>query len=161
MPALEDHDLYQDAVLWRFDGYDSEAQALLDSPIQVPVRWLTYKQELMDPKNNTITLVGEVVLDEDVAGDVQPGSVVWLGTLDDWMALTMGTGSVQSGDEPELCEIVRFDGTPDIKNRNTRRIAKLMRYKGKVSGNIDVIQFVEGGGMSFVEGGHIEFVENL
>lgn len=105
--------------MWPFTGYDSYGQPTVGQPVQIPVRWIFEKREAVDPKGNTITLDGTVI----VARDIDIGSHMWLGELADWY----GTGSGSNFPDELLYEVKTFQKTPDIKGRAIRRIVGIMR----------------------------------
>lgn len=123
MPLLETNDLKQTAVMWPFTGYDSFGQPTVGPPAQIPVRWITTKREAVDPKGNTITLDGTVI----VAQKIAIGSHLWLGKLLDWY----GTGSGSAMPDELLYEVKTFQVTPDIKGRAVRQIAGVMRLHSR------------------------------
>ncbi len=120
MPPLETSDLFQTAVLWAKVSYDAYGEPTVAAPVEVQVRWEKGHRESRDPQNNVISFDATVVLPYQVA----EGSIMWLGELADFM----GTGSGEP--DTELMEVMDFRVTPDLKNRATRFVAGLNRYKG-------------------------------
>jgi hypothetical protein len=110
---------FQTAVLWPADGHDPYGQPKVGCPEEITVRWVSKSRQATDANGNPITLDATVI----VVQDVDPGSAMWLGTLEDWY----GTGS--AGQESGVMEVVTFDKTPDIKNRAIRRELGLRFYK--------------------------------
>lgn len=119
MPLLEIADCFQEIVLWSFTGYDAYGQPTVAAPVQIVGRWIVQKSESTDPRGNTITLDGTVIVTQDIA----IGSHLWLGNLNDWY----GTGSGLSRADELLHEVKTFQTTPDVKGRASRRVAGVMR----------------------------------
>jgi len=123
MPGLETNDLLQQAVLMPFIGYDSYGQPAVGAPVQINVRWLTKRREVVDAKGNTVAFDAIAI----VGQRIDLGSHLWLGQLADWV----GTGSGSSHLDQELMEVKTYYETPDIKGRAIRRQVGLMRLHNK------------------------------
>ena len=120
MPAPEVSFLRQKAVLWNVTGYDTYGQpTVTGSPIEINTRWLINRREVMDAKGNTITLEGTAVVDRKV----DDGSIMWFGTLKDW--LNIGNFAANN----ELMQVWQYKETPDVKGRVSRRTVELMKFK--------------------------------
>lgn len=119
MPAFETMDLEQVAVLWGKSGTDDYGQPTTATAIEIPVRWLTKRDEVVDAQGNTIALDATVVVERQIA----VGSLMALGNLSYWV----GTGS--AGDESEVMEVVTYEETPDLKGREIRRSVGLKRFR--------------------------------
>ncbi len=131
MPALEVTDLNQLALLWPATGFDSFGQPVVGAPVEIPVRWLTKRREVLDAKGDKIALDATAV----VRQEVPMGSHVWLappGTRKG-QALNVWYGTGSSGVPNELMEVKTFNLTPDLKARNQRRELGLMRLHDSVS----------------------------
>lgn len=120
MPAPELSHRLKRAVLWATDGgADVHGRPTVGAPVEVMVRWLTNRRKMLDPQGNTVTVDGTAV----VGRAVEPGSVMWLGSLDSWY----GVGS--SGTDVGLCEVVAYQDTPDLKGRVSTRTVGLKRSR--------------------------------
>lgn len=111
---------YQKAVYWPLTGRDRYAAATVDpaNPLELDVRWVDVLQEVRDPQGNTITIEAEVEVDRDIP----IGSKLWKGALDD----LPGTAFLP---ETDVMQVYSFNATPDLRNRQTYRVLKLMRSK--------------------------------
>src|SRR5665213_596757 len=123
MPSTTIRWLYQRAVLFPFVGvYDAFGQPTLGVPVEIPVRWITKRREILDKHGNTIALDASA----DVAQTIKVDSVIWLGTLANWN----GTGSGLP--DTELMMVKSYDETPDGKGRSLKRNIGMMRYRNVV-----------------------------
>lgn len=123
MPPIEETDLLDTALLWRAIGYDSHGQRTFGDPAEIRCRWLTNKHVVLDPKGSNIISDGVVVVDEDI--DI--GSLMWLGTLEDWNGMFGAVGS--SAVPSDLMQVKSFKSTPDVRARVARREVGVMRYR--------------------------------
>ena len=123
MPGLETSNLNQKAVLFPFTAYDRAGQPTVGEPQEIPVRWLTVRKQAVDAKGNTVLLSAQAI----VGVSVYPESQMWLGTLADWLATSSNPSTV----DEELCEVVTYNGTPDIKSRDYYQTLGLMRLRDK------------------------------
>ena len=121
MPAIEQSDRHQKAVLWPANGYDNNGRPTVGSPKEIRVRWLTNQTRVQDAQGNTISIDGTAIVDLKIA----VGSQMWLGELEDWL----GVGS--GGTDNEMMEVKTYADTPDIKGRFTMRTVGLMRLHSK------------------------------
>ncbi len=131
------HMLKQHAVLWPFSGYDRYGQPIVDFPVQICVRWLDKRREVLDPKGNTVALDATAVVDRRI----QQGSWLWKGSLEDWYNGVITGNRYQVGTAPgapayqlgsaafdnELMEVKTYDETPDIKARHAFRTVGMIR----------------------------------
>lgn len=120
MPALETMDLYQRAVLWTSAGWDGFGQPKVNSPVEISVRWLDKKRNILDADGGTIALDVQVI----AAQTIPVNSLLWLGTL-----VQFNIANVGSNPTLEICQVKVFNVSPDIKNRFKRYDYGLMRYK--------------------------------
>ena len=117
MPPLETHDRRQDAVLWVANGTDDYGEAKVDAKVPLKVRWVEKQQETTDPQGNLILSDVVVVVDRVIPVN----SIMWLGKEDD------------VADPPvDLHQVVRYNQTGDLKNRNIRRVVYLIRYSNEL-----------------------------
>jgi hypothetical protein len=138
VPPLERADLIDTAVVWPalarggYDGhrqqqqYDPYGEIRVGRMVQIDVRWVGKQTKMTDKQGNTVMLDAVMILDED-SDDIPLDSIVYHGTTAD---LT-GTGSFASP-ENELYQVKYFYDTPDIKYRNRRLKAGLMRFRDKL-----------------------------
>lgn len=119
MPPLETDDLNETATVWPRGSYDDYGARSVSSPIEIPVRWEEVDRNQLDPQSDKIRYDALAVVDRKV----EKGSLIRLGTLDDWQGT--GSGSVESG----LMEVVGYNETPDLKGRSIRRTITMIRYK--------------------------------
>ena len=138
MPAVEVYDLRQAAVLWPAltdpPTMDNYGEIQVGAPIEIRVIWDDQATQSMDRQGNTIALDGTVV----ASRDIDNGSWMWLGSLDDLEA--MDGGLIQ------LMSTKKFNKATDIKNRHTARDIGLMKYKELSTADItDVGQWETGG----------------
>ena len=123
MPPLSIQRCTQDAVLWMATGtFADDGEVIVETPVDIRVRWENCRKKVLDPKGNNQTIVAEVVADRDIV----VGSVLWLGNLDAWYGPS-GSG----GRDTVLCEVIDFEDIPDDKGRSFRREYKLKRYKNR------------------------------
>lgn len=122
MPPLERSDLCHDAVLWELVAIDNYGKRTVRPPIQIKVRWLGNRKQVLDPQGNTVEAIGLVIADRAIA----PLSLLWHGTLCNWY----GTGSDRTVESDiELVEVVTYNDTADIKGRFIRNECYIARYK--------------------------------
>lgn len=112
MPPLERTDRLQRAAYWEASGYDDYGRPLLLNPVELLVRWVDDDRDVLDDQGNTIALNATVIANQNLA----VGSLMRLGTL------------AEALDNPgSYLEVKTFNATRDIKGRNLRRAAGLMR----------------------------------
>ncbi len=123
MPPIEVVERNQTAILWRFAGYDSSGESVVEDPVEVRVRWEDVRTDprrgqMVGPDGNLISLIAEVVVDREIT----VGSLMWKGRLRDYNA----------NFETQVREVVLYSETPDVKGRVSRREVGLGFYKGSV-----------------------------
>lgn len=119
MPAFETMDLTESAVLWGFAGSNGYGEPTVAAPVEIPARWVYKQREVTGPNGDPQAIDAQLVVKQDV--DV--GSIVWEGTLDD----LPGTGTDYTPTSGIL-EVVSIDRAKDIKGRVVRRTLNLVRY---------------------------------
>lgn len=124
MPALETMDRHQTAVLWEKTGVDANNETVVGEPVEITVRWVNRPKQAGRPLNIPVTVDATVV----VAQDVTIGSLMYLGTLEEFY----GTGS--AGDDVQIMEVIAAPKTSDIKHRNWRRTLGLKFYRSRLPG---------------------------
>jgi hypothetical protein len=125
MPPPEMDLRFQDAVLWEaHPSPDSFGQVRVIDPVDLKVRWVPTRREIADGKGGIILLDAQAV----VYQNVPVGSIMWLGTVDDWdeSGLGVGTGNTE---DAELYIVQTFKKASDVKNIMTRYELGLQRYK--------------------------------
>ncbi len=120
MPDPELNGRHQFAVLWRKTGTDRYGKPVLDDAEEQVVRWENVQKEVQGPQGEPLTVLAEVTVDNEIP----LGSVMWEGTLDDWL----GTGS--AGSDVDLREVLGKETVPDIHGRVSWRIVNLGYYRG-------------------------------
>jgi hypothetical protein len=126
MPDFETMDLEQDAVYWRKSGDNQEGLPLYATPIQLAVRWVETGGTIKDPKGNSISTDGDLACDQELVEQ----SLIWPGTLAQWQSIVGVAGTGWDGSN--VFAVMQVVVTPDIKNRNTRWSAKVMRYSDRL-----------------------------
>lgn len=120
MPSIEVASRYQPALLWPMIGYDRDGQPRITTitPTPIQVRWKWGRSVRLDTQGNTITIDATVKVNQDIPN----GSLMWLGSLADWVA----NGNKGSTGK-EICEVKSVQWTPDIKGRAVERELGLLR----------------------------------
>lgn len=105
----------QKAVLWPLEGTDGYGQPVVsDAAVELDVRWVAKRSEVLDPQGRTIAVDATAVVDREIA----VGSSMWLGEL----------AAFDPDDEDnDVMEVKAYNETPDIKNRVARRTVGLLR----------------------------------
>jgi len=123
MPPLEDFDQVDTAVLWEWASVDGYGRQRVAEPVEVPVRWVQKWIEVPDGQGSSIILEATVALDRRV----RVGSILWLGTLEEWEEDHFGTGT--SIDDPELHVVRTSNNTNDVKGISDRWELGLQRWR--------------------------------
>lgn len=120
MPAFEEMDLLQYAILWEHTGkYDRHGQPTVNSyPVEIQVDWQVNQREGMDKQGNVITLEGSA----RVGREIRIGSVMWLGRLADLPASNRVPND-------ELVQVTSYKESWDIKLQNAAREVTFMRLR--------------------------------
>jgi hypothetical protein len=125
MPPLEEMDRNQDAVLWEVTGRkDRKGRNIITQPVPLKVQWDKVYRIRRNPDGTSTLVQGEVLVDRVIA----VGSLMMLGTLDDWGDL--GTGS--TGVAGPLMEVVGYRETQDLKGRIAEKIVELSAWKKSI-----------------------------
>lgn len=109
---------HQDATLWHKYGDDRYGEPTVSSPVDVVVRWVERRGQIIGKDDTVIKIDGRVV----VALDVEEGSLFRLGKVEDLPS------PVADG----LMEVVGFDKTADLKNRSNLRVCLIRKYKSSL-----------------------------
>ncbi len=118
MPTQESGYRNQAAVYWQATGdYGAEGEVLVQSAIELDVRWEELTEETLVLNNNTVDVDARILVDRDIPN----GSILWLGSLADL-------------DDPptDLRQVVAFTKTPDLKGREFYRQATVIRYRDEL-----------------------------
>lgn len=123
MPALEQMDLTDKALLWEttgsYDQYGQYAYEFLNSPIHICVRWVHGRHTESGPDGNPMAIDVTVIANRLI----KTGSLLWRGSLAD----LPGTGT--AAPETDLMIVDERTETKDIKGRVTRYEYRLRRFK--------------------------------
>ena len=115
MPNPEDDCLTQKAMWWSVTGKDRNNNTTLAAGVEIDTRWERGNKESVDRANTTVAFDSTVILDRDV----EVGDMMRLGA------------QVDTPDPPDnIREVMDFQKIPDIKGRNFRRIALLVKHSG-------------------------------
>lgn len=101
------------AVLWMAAGFNDYGEVTVASPIEIDVRIEEGLIETLDEKGNKIATPTLI----NVPIDIEVGSFMWLGRLDDLPAT------------PDLLQVVEFEKIPDIERLHYDRNVKAMKAK--------------------------------
>ncbi len=119
MPSPETADRHQKAVYWAKSSLDDYGKVTISAAVEIDVRWGECKGEVVNAQGKNVAIDSKVVVAQDVIID----SILWLGTLEDYTALSAVS---------DLMQAVRVDKTFDVKGRNQRRVVSLVRYSDKL-----------------------------
>lgn len=122
MPSQETSHRPHKAVYWEKTGVDRYNNPKLTEPVEIRVRWVGTRSNMLDPNGERIVVDASAIL----AQDAKIGDQLWLGELEDWL----GTGSAGDDTEVTIMEVVAFESTDDVKGRNTFREVGLKRFRG-------------------------------
>lgn len=132
MARIEDGGLHQRAVLWpvqrRADGevrHDQFGNVMVeDTPIEIPVRWLTTRTDRRDADGTAIALDASAVVDREIT----VGSRMALGDFEELGLL----GTALAAGVAELMVVVSYDEAPDIRNRACHREVGLAKHRDTI-----------------------------
>ena len=113
MPGPEQTELNQDAILWRYSSKDDYNRPVVKQPEEVKVRFKLGQVQSTDAKGSVISYDGSAVTEETYPID----SILWIGKLSDMPAAPT-----------PLYQVKSYRETPDLKGRETKFTAMLMRY---------------------------------
>lgn len=130
MPALEEMDLWQFAVLWAIQSgrsaYNEYGELQTDAPVDVHVRWVEGQTDAMRPDGTPVRLDGKITTDETIA----IGSLMWLAPDEDSPALDQYYESGSAGEDVELMVVEALMGRArSICGKFTRREYGLAKYR--------------------------------
>lgn len=127
MPAQEYSHRFQLAVLWKASGSDKHGQFTVSNPVEVSIRWNDVVNEGVDAQGNKILLEGSLV----VGLPISVGSIMWqapYGTPPN-TAIALFNATYAGRQPSDLVEVKSYNGTPDIKVRNTYHTVGISRYR--------------------------------
>src|SRR5438046_3060213 len=116
MPDPETASLFDWAVLWAITGRDEYNNATLAAPVEIAANWQKTRRQVVTVDGSTVAVEAVVEVDQEI----EPGSVVWEGRLED----IPGTALVP---ESGLYEVVTCPVTNDVRGRATYTKVTLMR----------------------------------
>ena len=105
MPPIEELGRQQKAVLWNRTGYSKFNEPELGSPEEIKVRWDDVRRESIDSRGTPIVIDADVVVNQEVP----IGSLLWLGSLDDWSISC-------TADNNNVMQVIGKKSTVDLKN---------------------------------------------
>lgn len=108
------------ATLWVANGVNDYSEPTVSEPVEIDVRWESRRGERGDAQGNVVVYDAVVVVDRVIP--IQ--SILRLGTIADYRA--------SDTDDLLLYSVVDFSGIPDLKGRNTRRLAYCKRYSNQL-----------------------------
>ncbi len=123
MPAT---DRNQTAIYLPMNGYGDDGQPTFNVLAwqEIKVRWIDTDVLVPRPTSELTKIIAMVT----VGIDVTIGSLMWLGSLAD-----AADAYVADGQLLDVCEVVSFKKTPDIKARTFFRRVGLQKYKGSAT----------------------------
>lgn len=116
MPNPENDCLFQKALLWAASATvvdDDTNEPKVSAAVEIDVRWQNVQKEIPDGQGNVISVIGQVVVDQDVT----LGSIMWEGTLETVAATPV-----------DLKKVIAFNKTPDVRGDVNRRTVLLARF---------------------------------
>lgn len=113
MPGPEQTELNQDVILWRYASKDDYNRPVLKPLEEIEVRFKLGQIQSTDAKGSVISYDGSAVTEETYPID----SILWIGKLSDMPAAPT-----------PLYQVKSYRETPDLKGRETKFTAMLMRY---------------------------------
>ena len=117
MPKPETSSAFGDITYWAENGWDDEGDIKVSAAVAIKGRLIHGKRE------GQTGLTSEVATDAtltDLDQDLKVNSIIWEGHPDDYSTAE------------NLFQVVEFRKVPDIKGRNYRRSAFLMRWKNEL-----------------------------
>ena len=121
MPGFESMDRYQPSVLLSKTGVDRHNEPKFAAPVEILVKWNDNDTQATDSQGDKITLNATVVIDPLQV--VPIGSLMWLGSLDDWYVSGSGV------DTSNLMEVKTAGEGLDLKGRFNRKTVGLAKYR--------------------------------
>ncbi len=115
MPSLEVSGLKQDAVLWTAAGLDDEAVVTINAAVEIKIRTEKRRKESAAAQADPVATVQMVWVDREIAIK----SIIWIGTLEAWNALST---------KADLKQVIIYEEIPDIKGRDLERTVTLQKF---------------------------------
>lgn len=114
MPSPESANLVQRAVLWSFSNVDDYGNVVVNSPVEIRVRWEgATGQQLIPLTASEMDVATTVYVDRYIP----LRSLLWFGRLRDVPSPVT-----------ELGEVKNYNDTPDIKGRSVLKTVSIIRY---------------------------------
>ena len=117
MPPIEVQGRTQKAVLWERSDYDDYGKYTVKTPVELVVRWEDGQRQSSGAQDSVIAITGKVYVDRLIP----IGSIFWKGALKDIPA-----------SPTNLKEVIDLQEVPDLKGRNTQRIAIVETYNNQL-----------------------------
>ena len=125
MPPPETFHRHQRMLMWEKVRNNRYGDPIVTDPIELMVRWEDGQKDMRKPDGTYVTVDATVVVDRAVP----VGSNVWLAPNKLYSALEQYLGSGSGNEDHDMMQVVIYDYTPDIKNRVTRRVLGVARFK--------------------------------
>lgn len=122
--------LVHDALLWRCNGRDRHGQPLREATyVPLDVRWVPKAKQIVNAKGDPVLVDVQVRIDDEQAGAVPLGSILWRGSVADLVALNTGTDipGMTPAAQP-VYEVVGDNSSDDLGAVTTARVLYLRRY---------------------------------
>lgn len=116
MPAPEYSSLEDKAVLFIANGVDAYGETIVESPIEIDVRWEEVSKDVQSPEHGTVHIEVEVCVDRDIPLN----SLLWLGEVADLPSPLVTL--------PGLKQVYSKEYIPDIKGREVSRSVNCMGF---------------------------------
>jgi hypothetical protein len=124
MPPLEELDRHDDAVYYRYLGEDRRGKPRLASPVDIKVRWIQGKADVMDALGNLVSVEALVVTNQDLTMH----SILRQGTIAD------GVGTGTALDDDDVMQVSVVNKVPSLCGKYHYRSVGLTRYGSRVPG---------------------------
>lgn len=129
MPALEEMDLHQFAVLWRIltgrDAYNDDGEVQTGEPEEICVRWEEGELDALKPDGTPVRLSGKVTTYETL----NIGDQLWLAPNEDTGALDQYYAEGSAGEDVGIMMVERLIGRArSLCGKFTRREYALSKY---------------------------------
>lgn len=129
MPPPEKIHRHQRALLWERIGTNRYGDPIVGEPTEIKVRWEAGQEDVRKPDGTYITIDARVVVNQVVP----IGSNIWLAPNNGYSVLEQYLGSGSASEDTDIMQVVTVNETPDIKNRNKRRVLGVARFKQDIA----------------------------
>lgn len=117
MPAFEQMDRHDPAVLWLLTGKDRFNEPTRGNPCAIKVNWGPDKRSVRLPDGTSLVIEGTAIVDREIP----VGSLIWLGPITEW-----NEGNVPA-DNP-IMEVKGYKEDSDLKGRHVLRTVTLAKF---------------------------------